>query len=76
MRRNARNGHLSHPTAGAPLGWAVAGAAAHARGMPPVAQLADSVLDLPIDGVRLDASTLRELTGDGPVLLVFLRHFG
>jgi len=76
MRRNARNGHLSHATPGAPHGWAVAGAAAHAQRMPSVAHLADSVLDLPIDGVRLDASTLRELTGDGPVLLVFLRHFG
>jgi hypothetical protein len=40
------------------------------------AQLPDSVLDLPIDGVRLGASTLRELTADGPVTLVFLRHFG
>jgi len=38
--------------------------------------LPDSVLDLPIDGVRTDARTLRELTADGPVLLVFLRHFG
>jgi hypothetical protein len=35
-----------------------------------------SVLDLPIDGVRTDAHTLRDLTADGPVLLVFLRHFG
>ncbi len=40
------------------------------------AQLPDSVLDLPIDGVRLDAPNLRELTADGPVTLVFLRHFG
>ena len=38
--------------------------------------LPDSVLDLPIDGVRTDARTLRELTADGPVVLVFLRHFG
>jgi len=38
--------------------------------------LPDSVLDLPIDGVRTDARTLRELTAEGPVLLVFLRHFG
>ena len=38
--------------------------------------LPDSVLDLPIDGVRTDATTLRELTSSGPVLLVFLRHFG
>jgi len=44
--------------------------------MSPVAHLADSVLELPIDGVRIGASTLRELTGGGPVLLVFLRHFG
>ena len=40
------------------------------------AQLPNSVLDLPIDGVRLDASNLRELTANGPVMLVFLRHFG
>ncbi len=38
--------------------------------------LPDSVLDLPIDGVRTDAATVRELTSGGPVLLVFLRHFG
>ena len=63
-------------TAGAPHGWVVARAVAHAEVMRPHAHLADSVLDLPIDGVRLDASTLRELTGDGPVTLVFLRHFG
>jgi len=41
------------------------------------ARLPDWVLDLRIDGVRLGAvSTLREVTADGPVLLVFLRHFG
>jgi hypothetical protein len=39
-------------------------------------RLPASVLDLPIDGVRLHAATLRELSADGPVLLVFLRHFG
>jgi hypothetical protein len=39
-------------------------------------KLADPVLDLPIHGVRLNASTLRELTAGGPVLLVFLRHLG
>jgi hypothetical protein len=39
-------------------------------------RLSDSVLDLPIEGVRLDARTVRELGADGPVLLVFLRHFG
>ena len=33
-------------------------------------------LDLPLDGVRLDGDTLREVTARGPVLLVFLRHFG
>jgi hypothetical protein len=38
--------------------------------------LSESVLDLPIDGVRTNARTLRELTANGPVLLVFLRHFG
>jgi hypothetical protein len=38
--------------------------------------LPNSVLDLPIDGVRTEATTVRELTADGPVLLVFLRHFG
>ena len=40
------------------------------------ARLPDSVLDLPIDGVRLEAATVRDLAADGPVLLVFLRHFG
>lgn len=38
--------------------------------------LSDDVLDQPITGVRLDGATLREITTAGPVLLVFLRHFG
>jgi hypothetical protein len=38
--------------------------------------LSDDVLDRPITGVRLDGATLREITSAGPVLLVFLRHFG
>jgi hypothetical protein len=45
--------------------------------MPSAARLPDSVLELPIAGVRLgDASTLGELTTNSPALLVFLRHFG
>jgi hypothetical protein len=39
-------------------------------------RLPASVLDFRLDGVRLEAPTLRELCADGPVLLVFLRHFG
>ena len=38
--------------------------------------LPESVLDLPIDGVGTEATTVRELSSSGPVLLVFLRHFG
>jgi hypothetical protein len=33
-------------------------------------------LDRSLEGVRLDAATLRDVTARGPVLLVFLRHFG
>jgi hypothetical protein len=39
-------------------------------------KLSDDVLDLPITGVRLDGTTVREVAATGPVLLVFLRHFG
>jgi hypothetical protein len=39
-------------------------------------QLPPNLLDRPLDGVRLDADTLRDVTARGPVLLVFLRHFG
>jgi hypothetical protein len=38
--------------------------------------LPDHVLDLPVSGVRLDATTLRQVGAGGPVLLVFLRHVG
>ncbi|MEO1056796.1 MAG: hypothetical protein AAFY28_07770 [Actinomycetota bacterium] len=35
------------------------------------------VLDLPVTGVRLGrATTFGAVTADGPILLVFLRHFG
>jgi len=58
-------------------GWATEGSTTHAHSMQLPARLPSSVLDLPIDGVRLGAaSKLRELTAEGPVLLVFLRHFG
>ena len=39
-------------------------------------RLPPHILDRPLDGVRLDGDTLREVTARGPVLLVFLRHFG
>ena len=38
--------------------------------------LPDETLDLPITGVGLRGTTLREELADGPVLLSFLRHFG
>ncbi|MFN8123071.1 MAG: SelL-related redox protein [Thermoleophilia bacterium] len=35
-----------------------------------------SVLDLPVRGRNLRPGTLRDQLGPGPVMLVFLRHFG
>jgi hypothetical protein len=39
-------------------------------------RLPPHILDQPLDGVRLEAATLRAVAANGPVLLVFLRHFG
>jgi hypothetical protein len=35
-----------------------------------------TVLDTPVEGVRLRPGCLRDQLGDKPTLLVFLRHFG
>lgn len=40
-------------------------------------EIAEEILDLPIEGVRLEAATLGgELARYPETLLVFLRHFG
>jgi hypothetical protein len=39
-------------------------------------KLPSNILDRPLDGVRLDERSLRDVTARGPVLLAFLRHFG
>ncbi len=39
-------------------------------------QIDSTILDIVTDGVNLQPGTLREQLGDGPTLLVFLRHFG
>ncbi len=38
--------------------------------------LPDATLDLPIEGVNLRGTTLRDELAAGPVLFSFLRHFG
>lgn len=38
--------------------------------------LPPGVLDLPVQGVNIPTSTLRQQIGEAPTLLVFLRHFG
>lgn len=39
-------------------------------------RIPDEVLDAPVAGVNLMPGTLRDQLGEGPTLLVFLRHFG
>lgn len=38
--------------------------------------IAEAVLNQDVTGVNLRPGTLAEQLGDGPTLLVFLRHFG
>jgi hypothetical protein len=39
-------------------------------------QIAEQVLNRPVNGVGLAAGTLGDQLDEGPTLLVFLRHFG
>lgn len=39
-------------------------------------QLAEAILDRPVNGVNLQPGTLSDQLGDNRTMLVFLRHFG
>jgi hypothetical protein len=44
--------------------------------MTPPQPLTAAVLDRPVEGHHVDPGPLADVLGDGPTLLVFLRHYG
>lgn len=39
-------------------------------------RIPDEVLDRPVDGLNLRGGTLREVLGETPTVVAFLRHLG
>ena len=41
-----------------------------------ISHIPEAVIDLPLEGLNIHNSTLRQEIGQAATLLVFLRHFG